>query len=119
MFYTYNQNNSGGSFDFNPGRGISHYVVVEADTAKEADERAEMIGLYFDGDGDCSCCGDRWSAADSYWGADKGDEEPKIYDEPVATFGVGNKWKWMDGAEIFVHYADGRVEGFWETKETA
>lgn len=41
MFYTFAQNNSGGSF------------VI-----------AESIGIYFDGvecDLDCECCGDRWS----------------------------------------------------------
>lgn len=51
--------------DFN--KGITVEVFVEADTADEANMRAKLIGLYFNGcdDGiDCDCCGDRWYKAD-------------------------------------------------------
>lgn len=47
MFYTYAQNNSYGVFDVDGN--VKHYVIIEADSAKEADEKAESIGLYFDG----------------------------------------------------------------------
>lgn len=47
MFYTYNQNNSGGFFKIT--KKIKHYVIIEADSAKEANKKAEHIGIYFDG----------------------------------------------------------------------
>ena len=73
-FYTYIQNNSGGCFS-----DPAHYVIVEAGSAAEADERAESVGVYFDGvakDRDCDCCGDRWDRAYD------GKERPEIYGKP-------------------------------------
>lgn len=61
MFYKFDQNNSGGSFDYN--KNISAQVIIEAKNSKEADRKAKEIGIYFNGveDGfDCECCGDRW-----------------------------------------------------------
>lgn len=55
-------------------------LIVEADSATEADERAERAGAYFNGcesGMDCECCGDRWSRA---YGA--GTAEPTIYGRP-------------------------------------
>lgn len=63
-FYEYSQNNSGGSFDEEMG----HSVFIEAATAEEANDRAEGMGIYFNGvenGRDCPCCGDRWSTP---WG---------------------------------------------------
>lgn len=118
MFYTFSQNNSGGHFDYDAKEGISHHVIVEADDEKEAVWLAEKIGLYFDGEGDCSCCGARWS--DYLCGSDK-TETPMIYEtavEPGSDYEKQDKpsWqtKWMDGAEGFIHYKDGRIEPFWE-----
>jgi hypothetical protein len=105
MFYTFNQNNSGGNFVYNPVNGISHYVIVEADNLDEAINMAEEIGLYFDGEGDCECCGDRWS---SY--ADES-EEPKVYGETIENWKPAIS-KWIDGAEGFVHYKSGIFKGF-------
>lgn len=109
-FFEYSQNNSGGNFDYDEERGISHGVIVEADDAKEADFRAERIGLYFDGEGDCPCCGDRWYAADA------GDSTPMWYGDPVTKLDEPNYFggfniKWIDGFELFVHYKDGTVKG--------
>jgi len=56
-FYTYRQNNSGGSF-VGP-----LYVCVEAESEEEAEEIAQENGVYFNGCStgrDCSCRGDRW-----------------------------------------------------------
>jgi len=66
-WYVYYQNNSGGSFTHDAGRGIGIEVAIEAPTGRVADARAEDIGLYFDGAGDCSCCGDRWISKEACW----------------------------------------------------
>ena len=57
MFYEFIQNNSGGTFIYDEQKGISYSVIVEADSENDAITRAEQIGLYFDGKGDCPCCG--------------------------------------------------------------
>ena len=62
-FFAFRQNNSGGSFDHDPDAGIGLAVWIEAVDASHANDRAEAIGLYFDGcesGTDCPCCGDRW-----------------------------------------------------------
>ncbi len=69
MFYTYNQNNSGGRFT-----KPSKYFIVEANSANVANAIAEDNGLYFNGcetGGDCPCCG--------YEADGNGDAEPLIY----------------------------------------
>lgn len=108
MFFHFSQNNSGGSFDYDEPAGITHHVVIEADSLEEANQRAEAIGLYWDGVGagkDCECCGDRWSPA---W---SGDEVPAVYGKPV-TESEDGLFHWMPGYEVFIHYKDGRIEGF-------
>jgi hypothetical protein len=73
MFYTFCQNNSFG-VDYGPAK----YVIVEAASAEEANQRAiEVEGVYFDGVAsgiDCPCCGNRWSR--EYY--DSGEETPMI-----------------------------------------
>jgi len=117
MFYHYSQNNSGGSFVFRPKDGISHHVIIEANTERQANSLAEGIGLYFDGEGDCNCCGNRWS---EFYG--EADAIPQVYGEAVVpnslwvkspkTFNI----KWIDGPEGYIHYLDGRIEPFWDGK---
>ena len=110
MFYHYSQNNSGGSFDFDREKGITHYVVIEAENASLADRRAKSIGLYFDGEGDCPCCGDRWREA---YG--KGAEEPSVYARPLGVFVNKDNWRgWMkEGYETVVHFADGTMKWYY------
>lgn len=105
-WFCYRQNNSGGRFIYDDSLGISVNVWVEARDAREADYRAERIGLYFDGAGDCPCCGDRWYSQ-SYYG-EAADTPP----EPDAPFRE-ERWrhKWMDGYETFVHRYDGSFYG--------
>jgi hypothetical protein len=81
MFYTYSQNNSGGSFKVNSD--VTQYVIIEADNHNDANEKAEFIGLYWNGvdeGNDCECCGDRWFP--SYAAA--GTKKPEIYCEDPA-----------------------------------
>jgi hypothetical protein len=76
LWFHFSQNNSGGSWV-----GPMH-VVIEARDAGHANERAvKECGLYFNGVGegrDCSCCGDRWYAAQN-----EGEEFPHIYGDRV------------------------------------
>jgi hypothetical protein len=107
-FFHYSQNNSGGVFDYDADAGISDNVIIEADSAEHANDRAQEIGIYFDGvsDGhDCDCCGDRWYEIRS---GGEGNGEPMIYGRPLAEH---EPFGWIDGFQAFVHYADGRVVG--------
>lgn len=98
MFYTYRQNNTFGEFKIS--ETLDQFVVIEASSASEADEKAEQIGIYFHGVAkghDCDCCGDRWWKATEHNGypypSRWGEEELSPDD--------------MD--EVVIHYADGRV----------
>ena len=78
MYYTFNQNNSGGSW-----RG-PQYVIIKADSAAEANENAEWNGVYFNGcnlEIDCECCGDRWSRV---WDGEE-TEVPTIFNNTDLT----------------------------------
>lgn len=105
MFFQFRQNNSGGYFVHDDKRGISVEVWVEADDEAEAVQRAEEIGLYFDGAGDCPCCGDRWYS--SCW--DSQEEPPAV---------VRGYTKWMKGdPEGYVHFKNGVVYSMaWEKR---
>lgn len=105
-FYTYNQNNSGGLFTLDKERGLTHFVIIEAENSVAANNKAEDIGIYFDGLGDCPCCGNRWWPSDE----DEGTETPEAYGKPVTEI---TGLRWMEaGHEAVVHYADGRKEWF-------
>ena len=103
MFYHYSQNNSGGQFHVN--KNVCHDVIIEAPSAHQANERAEDLGLYFNGveEGrDCSCCGDRWYRV---WG--EGDNEPLIYGQHPAT--RNNAFAEPGEVHCRVFYLDGRI----------
>lgn len=112
QFYNYDQNNSGGGFVYDDRAGIAQYVIIEAVTAREANLKAEEIGLYFDGAGDCSCCGDRWYSVDD----GDGTEAPFMWDKSLQEYGngplEGDYWSAPGDATVFVHYMDGRIEGW-------
>lgn len=100
MFYEYRQNNSGGSFDFDKNTGVTVSVIIEADSAKQANEKMESL-IEFDwlggSGGYCSCCGDRWYPCDDR----DAEESPRFF----------TNHRWMeDGFECCIHYANGRLE---------
>jgi hypothetical protein len=82
-WYRFRQNNSGGSF-----RKPAVTVYVEAMDAAQANARAEGLGIYFGGEGDCSCCGDRWHET-SESDYDSSTEEPT--EEVLEWAGWGTK----------------------------
>lgn len=108
MFYTFRQNNSGGSFDIDGE--VSLYVIIEAKNADEADRLAqERASIYFNGcdEGlDCPCCGDRWSMQ---YDDNDGTESPEIYGKPAAEY---TEELWVRKGEVYcyVYYLDGTVE---------
>jgi len=68
-WFHYRQNNSGGTFVIDDAAGLGPEVYIEAYDSDHADERAEQLGIYFDGvneGSDCECCGDRWYNASRY-----------------------------------------------------
>jgi hypothetical protein len=70
-FYTFYQSNPGGYF-INDDK-ICEYVIIHAPSAKEANDIAEDLGIYFDGIRkkiDCECCNDRWYRVDERDGKD-------------------------------------------------
>ena len=85
MYFTYSQNNSGGTFVVDTESGINKHVIIQAESAEKADVFAQSIGIYFDGveQGiDCPCCGDRWFRVDE----DEGCERPEIYGSPAQDY---------------------------------
>lgn len=106
-FFTYSQNNSGGKFHLDKTRGLASKVIVEAVDCHDANARAEKIGLYFGGGGDCPCCGDRW--CDTYDDSN-GTEEPMIYNSPLEEY--YNKSRYGLTNSVAVHYMDGKMEVF-------
>lgn len=83
MFYSFRQNNSGGSFDVDSS--VAQFVIIEANDSSEANARAQEIGIYFDGvdnGSDCECCGDRWYPADDF----DGTETPMIYRDTAESY---------------------------------
>lgn len=101
-FFTYRQNNSGGSFEVDDK--VDVYVIIEAESAVQANSIADDIGIYFDGCEkglDCECCGDRWAEVDE----SDGREVPMIYSYPVSEY-----QSYVLRRTAKVHYLDGRIE---------
>ena len=74
-YYTFNQNNTDGYF-----KEPAEYIIIEANSAIEANNIAKNNGIYFDGVNkkiDCECCGDRW------WKVNENDakKKPTIYNK--------------------------------------
>lgn len=103
-FYNFLQNNSGGSF--HSDENVGETVIIAATSYEDANERAEEIGIYFDGadsDGpDCSCCGDRWSRQTDY---SEASETPKIWDQSVEKY-LSDK-KTLSRNTVVIYYPDG------------
>lgn len=101
-FYLFDQNNSGGHMVVEEDRGIGSAVVIEAESVKAAEDRAETIGVYFDGvrkSRDCPCCGDRWY---------RHPEEYTSYEEFLQSI-TETKW-WFGYGPVFVHRNDGTID---------
>ncbi|MEV2286968.1 hypothetical protein ABND12_17985 [Paenibacillus larvae] len=103
MYFTFYQSNPGGFTIVNDS--VCDVVIIEADTADQANKKAEEIGIYFYGcstGNDCPCCGDRW---DEQYSDDKGTEEPEIYGVPVYEIEGG-----LFMSQAYIYRLDGSKE---------
>jgi hypothetical protein len=115
-FYSFDQNNSGGSYKYDERSGISVTVIVEATSWMHANAIAQSIGLYFDGSGDCvECCGYRWSEQWDAPGLTFEEALTEIADDMTCVWARKNMKK--GEPEIFVHTLDGSLYGFWLGEE--
>lgn len=99
-FFKFRQNNSGGHWYIDDEVGLGPNVWIEANSPKDANRRAEDLGIYFDGvatGNDCECCGDRWSPV---WAEDTGKDAP-VVDSKYDFY-------WYD--TVYVHHADGKID---------
>lgn len=104
MFYSFRQNNSGGSFDVDSS--VAQYVIIEAQNARKANAIASSKGIYFDGvdnGSDCECCGDRWYPADDF----DGTETPTVYGKPVESYEPSYSFTSPGEPLIHVYYLNG------------
>ncbi|PAD70548.1 hypothetical protein CHH83_01735 [Bacillus sp. 7586-K] len=102
-FFTYMQNNSFGTFDVN--ENVCETVIVEAENYQNANDKAEEIGIYFNGclSGiDCHCCGDRWEEQEEW---DEGYDVPSIHGTPVSEI----KKSYFRN-QCIIHYLNGSKE---------
>jgi hypothetical protein len=100
-FFTYNQNNSGGYFVEDHKLGLCEYVILEAETAKQAWEKLESI---IDASEEnawnyCGCCGERWWNSED---DEDGTDTPTIFGTPIE-----DKEKSMFREIAYIHYIDG------------
>lgn len=98
-YYGFSQNNSGGEFEIDDKVTIN--VWVEANNAREANAKAEEIGIYFDGvnsEMDCECCGDRWSVV----------IETDAQEFPLIS-NHGSRWVGDGENHTIIYHADGTV----------
>jgi hypothetical protein len=103
-FFHFSQNNPGGEFHVNDQ--LAHHVVIEAIDRRDANRRAERVGIYFDGvesERDCSYCGDRWR---EQWENEEGNEVPSLYGTPIHEVKPGLMPEW---SHTRIHYANGCV----------
>lgn len=112
-WYEFSQNNSGGSFAVDDK--LCHRVFIEAETIKDAIDKAKDIGIYFNGvelELDCPCCGDRWYQPRSHIDIETLNESYTKTDlntiEDYAKYLANNFGGWTS-PEARLFYSNGRV----------
>ena len=84
-------------------------MIIEADSANEANIKAEEIGIYFNGCSigmDCSCCGDRWCSVDE----GDADNNALVYSDSVGNYNC--MWTPLGKAYAYVYYKNGTKESY-------
>lgn len=107
-WFKFDQNNSGGSFDFDDK--LTHRLFIEADTEEEAEAKAFEMGVYYNGceNGlDCPCCGDRWYGCEELKAKDfeySGTKTVEEYAEHLAK-----NYSWLK-PDVRLFYKNGQVK---------
>ena len=92
MYYTFDQNNSGGRFVVDKTAGVGEVVIIQAYSEETAIARLNSIGEKVSGFWEfCECCGERWST----WGIESG-AVPTRYGKPLDG----------SGKRAFIHEVD-------------
>ena len=105
-FYSYYQNNAGGSF-----RKPAEIIIIEAFNYKDANHRLQGIDeMSFDS---CDCCGDRWSYKNS-WDEKEATIRPLLMDYngkfvTISTYLQSPKNHYRT---VRVYYINGRIEEY-------
>jgi len=121
-FYEFDQNNSGGSFDVD--NEVCHRVVIEATSPEKANEKAQSLGIYFDGcaEGlDCPCCGDRWGECDEYDATSFPKEFTKgqFFNTPESYYQMlADTYGWTK-PDVRIYYKSGKVSEIFSEDKNA
>lgn len=104
MFYTFYQHNPDGSFVRDLQRGISHDVFIEADSYKEATEKALSLGIKISEEND--------NLSERWYGPDKDSFDgigldPTLYGKSIIDYGYFPLGPHDIGS---IHYSSGRIE---------
>lgn len=96
MFYTISQNNVRG---FNiKNEVVGDYLIVEADSLDEAENR--ILDITLNNDDYCECCGSRW---DGEIHNKEGTISPHIYDTELDDYTL------LNSKSIRIHLKDGII----------
>lgn len=103
-FYTFYQSRINGcQYEIDERDRTSRYVIIEADSADDANQRARALGMVHEA---------RWPKVNEA----ASDDVPSVFSEPVGTmesppdrFNVATE---LDKPLATVHYQDGRIETF-------
>ena len=103
-FWHYSQNNSGGYFIESDVNGVCSDIIIEAETASDANRKLYKMSVntpeFFEY---CECCGERWIVKDPV--LDKGDDVPEMYGTPVSELVIFSSRNYC-----YIHRADGTIE---------
>ncbi len=122
-WYEFDQNNSGGFFEMNDA--VSIKVFIQSENAAGAIQKAEDVGIYFDGcesGRDCDCCGDRWyrvgdhlASFTTYFWRSENDEYDNISDYAQALAN-DSMWAKVGKPVAIVYFANGSIKRFYKEK---
>lgn len=101
-WYSYSQNNSGGSFIEN--ENICEWMLIEANTADEANQIMTDIVDSNDAWDYCPCCGERW---DINMDESDGHDVPSIWEEPISEV-LADSFR----SRAILYYLDGKKEEY-------
>ena len=91
MFYTFYQNDTDGKFLID--ENVAEFVIIEANSADEANEKAKLVGIFFSVDSDTWEMAEKWDA----------ESDPMVFDEYPTELNSKD-------FNTIVYYANGKKE---------